>query len=283
MNYRVICHHGILGQKWGIRRFQNRDGTLTSAGKQRKETERKGLSDTQKKILKGALITAGAAAVVGGGIYLAKTGKLDKLIDKGKGSLSGNSILNDTVQSSGNTIHYDDLQSAVKDANKVFGTKEGTNGCVPGAIAGCLRKLGIDAESKGSPGQKQLDLAEVLSDCFPGRKEIPFMTAQKFGKSRADAEEFILNRMGKEDSFGAVGVQWLKNSAGNSRGGHTFLWEVKDGKVSFCDTEFDDKSINKFWNLIDPNNSLVISKLSDIDKDKINYDNLEKYGVHVKR
>lgn len=28
-------HHGIKGQKWGIRRFQNPDGSLTSAGKQR--------------------------------------------------------------------------------------------------------------------------------------------------------------------------------------------------------------------------------------------------------
>jgi tetrahydrodipicolinate N-succinyltransferase len=28
-------HHGIKGQKWGIRRFQNKDGTRTSAGKRR--------------------------------------------------------------------------------------------------------------------------------------------------------------------------------------------------------------------------------------------------------
>jgi len=29
----VLCHHGILGQRWGVRRFQNKDGSLTEAGK----------------------------------------------------------------------------------------------------------------------------------------------------------------------------------------------------------------------------------------------------------
>lgn len=30
-----LMHHGILGQKWGIRRFQNEDGSLTSEGRRR--------------------------------------------------------------------------------------------------------------------------------------------------------------------------------------------------------------------------------------------------------
>ncbi len=30
-----LAHHGILGMKWGVRRYQNSDGTLTSAGKKR--------------------------------------------------------------------------------------------------------------------------------------------------------------------------------------------------------------------------------------------------------
>jgi hypothetical protein len=30
-----LAHHGILGQKWGVRRYQNADGTLTTEGKKR--------------------------------------------------------------------------------------------------------------------------------------------------------------------------------------------------------------------------------------------------------
>lgn len=30
-----IAHHGILGQKWGVRRFQNEDGSLTEEGRRR--------------------------------------------------------------------------------------------------------------------------------------------------------------------------------------------------------------------------------------------------------
>ena len=35
-----LDHHGIIGQKWGIRRFQNKDGSRTPLGrKRRQETE----------------------------------------------------------------------------------------------------------------------------------------------------------------------------------------------------------------------------------------------------
>lgn len=34
-----LYHHGILGQKWGVRRYQNPDGSLTAAGKKRYASE----------------------------------------------------------------------------------------------------------------------------------------------------------------------------------------------------------------------------------------------------
>lgn len=60
-----LYHHGIKGQKWGVRRFQNKDGSLTNAGRKRYDDEsdyKKSDHKTAKKIATGVAI-AGTAAL----------------------------------------------------------------------------------------------------------------------------------------------------------------------------------------------------------------------------
>lgn len=89
----VLYHHGIKGQKWGVRRFQKKDGSLTPAGKKRyqddsdqktKETRYDKLYSKYKKLgyddskarqaAKGQVASERALMVVGGVAIAAAAG-----------------------------------------------------------------------------------------------------------------------------------------------------------------------------------------------------------------
>ena len=47
--FNYLAHHGIKGQKWGVRRFQNEDGSLTSDGQKRYRGDIKNVSKRELK------------------------------------------------------------------------------------------------------------------------------------------------------------------------------------------------------------------------------------------
>ena len=105
-----LYHHGIKGQKWGIRRFQNSDGSYTAEGKERygfgqkvktsistgKEWVSLKLKDPKvKKAIKIGAAVAVTALAIYGGYKLSKFIKADKFAktvfkaEKVKSAVSG--------------------------------------------------------------------------------------------------------------------------------------------------------------------------------------------------
>ena len=81
MDNTYLCHHGVKGQKWGVRRYQNKDGSLTDEGRRaygygkgadriiRKNTAQRAVNGAKR----GAKIGVGVGGVLGGiaGVTLA--------------------------------------------------------------------------------------------------------------------------------------------------------------------------------------------------------------------
>lgn len=64
-----LVHHGIKGMKWGVRRFRNKDGTLTEAGRKRYSTDLdRGYRDETGALTKQGLARIGIVSKQGGNI-----------------------------------------------------------------------------------------------------------------------------------------------------------------------------------------------------------------------
>lgn len=82
-----LMHWGIKGMKWGVRRYQNKDGSLTPAGKKRYDKEMAKLKE-EEKIAKNKLKTQ------------AKLNKLDEKRKEVEALKRGKPVVKKTKQSS---------------------------------------------------------------------------------------------------------------------------------------------------------------------------------------
>lgn len=66
MDNTYLCHHGVKGQKWGVRRYQKADGTLTNEGRRAYGYGRGADSIIRKNTAKRAIGGAKKGAAIGG-------------------------------------------------------------------------------------------------------------------------------------------------------------------------------------------------------------------------
>lgn len=73
MNKYYLAHYGIRGQKWGTRRFQNEDGSLTIAGRRKYNVNADGTVQTKASYAKRHNRRGTIKTVLGGALALKGT------------------------------------------------------------------------------------------------------------------------------------------------------------------------------------------------------------------
>lgn len=110
-----LTHHGIKGMKWGVRRYQNSDGSYTPQGKARRNSSNSNIKQIAKKVAIGL----GAAGVATGGLYLANKVSANKSMDNVReagGAASGGSHSSIGVSAKKS---IDNARKAVNEAKKL--------------------------------------------------------------------------------------------------------------------------------------------------------------------
>jgi hypothetical protein len=239
--YYELYHHGIKGQRWGIRRFQNKDGSLTARGKKRygddgsaskkkeDESRNKGLTDKQKKAIKIGAAVVGTALVAYGGYKLSQYyrgvgSKIDpetgfRLIDKDMSD--ADNLL---------AINPGRVRFLSKSRNMEIINGSSTN-CMLCTTAYEFRKRGLDVHA----GLEKTGNGYMPDDLFPKLFKDYKGTTKIYRDVLDTSTDGVLRNIEKyatDQGHGSRGnvIVWWKQG-----GGHSMIWENVNGKIVFKD------------------------------------------------
>lgn len=270
-NQNELYHHGILGQKWGIRRYQLSDGTWTEEGLKRRRlgdgySNGKGLSDAQKRAIKKALIIggtiAGAGLIAYGGYYVYKVNAYTYDTKAGRKIASKFRFIHEDNRPIDPKTHWplkthassveEDLAQVNRGKVSVFSdtknlkimTGGGTN-CMICTTTYDLRRRGFDVSAEMH--RDEFSRPEIFKSIYKDYNEslLHNMSLKKTTMSDVLSAPMTMSKSNKEiykeleNNLLALGPD---GSRGNlmfywmeGLGGHSIIWENSGGKIRFLD------------------------------------------------
>lgn len=264
MNYVIrykeeLCHYGVKGMKWGARHDEDR------VGLRRKKSNAKSKTN---KLSKGAKIALGAAAttaILGGTIYLAKTGKFSSLIK------AGNSVVQSQFGGSATSIiqkagkSFSDIAKNQSMIDSINAGNPKTPNCFHTTTAYLLNSLyGKSITAKPFSG-----VDEISGFRSAGRDYHLYFSIFNNVKKRDYIEEY-----GKAISFGNA----IKDIKPGSTGvlhlpGHFINYEkALDGSLTLVDPQRGQPNIIKVTsnNLNHLNSRIKVSRILDFSEASLN-------------
>lgn len=245
-----LYHYGIKGMKWGVRRFQNTDGTLTAAGKVRLKQTRYGakqpkITSNRDHSKSNKLPLAKTAAEVAINVLTLNLPGLAmnaaRLAQAGESHVKS-AIYNDDrknckVDKKTGFLLKNKEMNMKEDANRVNPSvhnfdKNTKNNCMLCTAAYDLRRRGYEVRAKkASYGY----LTEEVKAWYPKAKVNTIKGVNENGRPSTKSMIITVKNELVKQGNGARGNLMIKWK--NSMSGHSVAYEVLNGQVRIVDAQ----------------------------------------------
>lgn len=232
MTENELYHYGVKGMKWGVRRYQNKDGSLTAKGRQHYSSGNRGVDSKVGMSEEAFQLAAEASAIVvtWAALILSQKYEKNKSIKKCDKKLDSQ-YEHRTYKTFNDVPKLKTKKSAaenMKEVNPDFPNLGTTMNCMYCTTAMALREKGYDVKANTSPDGLWQENCNRVWD-----------SAGQFKKLKAKNGKALVDTLSSEGdgAYGNLTINW------RTGGAHSVFWKNEGGKTHIYDgqtgTEYD--------------------------------------------